>query len=304
MKASEFFHQGKHFFLENRDGIAQYAKENFPQKCRKVIACADDAVNQRFAFDMQWDMERTNTPVVFDGEIDWLRQPADDPEWVYAFNRQHFWLCLGQAYALTKDEKYAHAFADQMCHWVDHVKRSDPKCAKAWRTIEAGLRMEYWLKAICFFEGSPALTDEVMEKFVSSMTEHAEYIMSVYDSYNLMSNWGVLANHGSVPRGQSCFHPYRARRNTEKKRCAGSTRKSEFRFTRTGCSGNRAPCIITKCCTIFWMLFCLRSAIRFVFRRLLKEKRGICALQTFMRRNQTATSFRTATATKSTTETF
>lgn len=196
MKASEFFHQGKQFFLENRDGIARYAKENFPQKCRKVLTCADDAVNQRFAFDMQWDMERTNTPVVFDGEIDWLRQPADDPEWVYAFNRQHFWLCLGQAYALTKDEKYAHAFASQMCHWVDHVKRSDPKCAKAWRTIEAGLRMEYWLKAVCFFEGSPALADEVMEKFVLSMTEHAEYIMSVYDSYNLMSNWGVLANHG------------------------------------------------------------------------------------------------------------
>jgi hypothetical protein len=196
MKSAEFFNQGKRFFLEGRDGVAKYAKQRFPAESRKIIAYADDIAQRKFVFNLRWDMEQTDVPVVFDREIDWLKQPYDDPEWIYAFNRMHFWLCLGQAYALTKNEKYASAFADQMCHWVDHVKRGDPKCDKAWRTIEAGLRMEYWMKAICFFEGSPALTDEVMDHFISSMTEHAEYIIGIYNSYNLMSNWGVLANHG------------------------------------------------------------------------------------------------------------
>lgn len=196
MGTADFFHQGKHFFMDDRDRIAEYAKEKFPEECRERIAAADDIVRKKFTFNQRWDMERTEKPVVFEDEIDWLRQPSDDPEWIYAFNRMHFWLCLGQAYALTKDEKYARAFASQMCHWVGHVKREDPRCAKAWRTIEAGLRMEYWMRAVCYFEGSRALTDGVMDRFVASMTEHAEYIMGIYDSYNLMSNWGVMANHG------------------------------------------------------------------------------------------------------------
>lgn len=196
MKQEEFFQQKKHFFIDNRDQIAGYVKENCREEADKIIALADDVVRRRFLFNLRWDMERTYEPVVFENEIDWLCQPADDPEWIFAFNRMRFWICLGQAYALTKDEKYAEAFASQMCHWVAHVKKDDPKNEKAWRTIEAGLRMEYWLKAMCYFEGSPAITEEVLHTFVASMTEHAEYIMGVYNSYNLMSNWGVLANHG------------------------------------------------------------------------------------------------------------
>ncbi|HHV32887.1 MAG TPA: heparinase [Clostridiales bacterium] len=196
MKQEVFFKQGKQFFFDDRARVAEYVKANCAQQAEQIIAVANDVVNQKFLFNLRWDMERTYSPVVFEGDIDWLHQPGDDPEWIYAFNRMRFWICLGQAYALTGDEKYAQAFAKQLCSWVDTVKKDDPKNQLAWRTIEAGLRMEYWLKAMCYFEGSPAITDEVMEKFLNSMTEHAEYIMGVYNSYNLMSNWGVLANHG------------------------------------------------------------------------------------------------------------
>ncbi len=196
MKQEDFFQQGKHFFIDDRDRIVAYVKQNCPEEAEKIIALANDITNRKFLFNLRWDMERTYTPVIFEKDIDWLHQPGDDLEWIYAFNRMRFWICLGQAYALTKDEKYAAAFVSQLCHWIDNIKKDDPKSEKAWRTIEAGLRMEYWLKAMCYFKGSPAVTDEVMTKFVDSMTEHAEYIMGVYNSYNLMSNWGVLANHG------------------------------------------------------------------------------------------------------------
>lgn len=185
-----------HFFFEDAANLADYVKEFCPAEAAGVIKAADEVVAQTFLFTLRWDMERTNKPVIFTDEIDWLHQPGDDPEWVYAFNRMRFWICLGQAYALTGDEKYATAFASQMLHWVRTVKQNDPAAAKAWRSIEVGLRLEYWLKAMQYFQKSPAMTADVVETFYASVTEQAEFIMGIWNTYNLMSNWGVLANHG------------------------------------------------------------------------------------------------------------
>lgn len=205
MNSNVFFQQNAAAFFRDRDSAAQWAAANCPKELAAAIRTADLAVEQKFAFQLRWDMEQTHTPEVFEGPIDWLRQPGDDPEFIYAFNRMRFWVCMGQAYAVTKDEKYPKAFAAQMIHWVDTVRRGDPRCEKAWRTIEAGIRMETWCKAMRYFENSPHMTEQVMDRFVTSMTEHAEYIMGVWNSYNLMSNWGVLANHGLFVAG--CLLP-------------------------------------------------------------------------------------------------
>jgi hypothetical protein len=196
MKTQDFFNQKKRFFFSDIKKTAEYVKKFCTEELNHVIQTADDTVNQKFLFNLRWDMERTYEPVIFENEIDWLYQPSGDPEWVYALNRMRFWICLGQAYAVTGKEKYASCFINQLCHWIDTVKKDDPHNAKAWRTIEAGLRLEYWLKAMCYFKGSSLLTDEVMTKFEHSIIEHADFIMSVYNSFNYMSNWGVLANHG------------------------------------------------------------------------------------------------------------
>ena len=196
MTAGQLYKQNRGIFFSDRAATADYARANCMDEFASVLLTADAAVEQKFVFQLRWDMEQTVVPVVFDGPIDWLRQPGDDPEFVYAFNRMPFWVCMGQAYAMTGDEKYAKAFAGQLVHWVDTVRRDDPTCQKAWRTIEAGFRMDYWSKAVCYFEGSPHITDEVINKFVVSMTDHAEYIMDNWNSYNLMSNWGVIASRG------------------------------------------------------------------------------------------------------------
>lgn len=184
------------FFMDDIDKIAKYALENCKEEADKIIKVADEVCDQIFLFNLRWDMERTYEPVRFDGEINWLHMPADDPEWIFAFNRHRFFICLGQAYAMTKDEKYARTFVNQLCHWIDTVKKDIEKNTLAWRTIEAGLRLEYWLKAFCYFKDSPYLTDEVCDKFYHSVVEHAEYLMEIYDSFRLMSNWGILQNHG------------------------------------------------------------------------------------------------------------
>ncbi len=196
-----FFDQNRRTFFDDREAAADYVRANCREELDTVLHVADLAAEKKFVFQLRWDMEQTHVPEVFDGPIDWLRQPGDDPEFVYAFNRMRFWPCLGQAYAVTGDEKYARAFAEQLVHWVDTVRRDDPACEKAWRSIEAGIRMENWCKAMRYFEGSPHITEEVMDKFVWSLTDHAEYIMGVWNTFNLMSNWGVLANHGLYVAG-------------------------------------------------------------------------------------------------------
>jgi len=202
MTKYDFFNQkNEKFFIDDIKKVAEYVKVNCVEEATQIIRIANDVVNQKFLFELRWDMERTHIPVIFEDEIDWMQIPEDDPEWTYQFNRHRFWICLGQAYALTGDEKYAETFVGQMTHWVKNVQLNNPKNQLAWRTIEAGLRIEYWLKAFCYFEESPALTDEVCDIFEKSIIEHAEYLMGIYDTFRLVSNWGVLQNHGLFMAG-------------------------------------------------------------------------------------------------------
>ena len=65
-----------------------------------------------------------------------------------------------------------------------------------WRSIDAGLRGEYWTKAIAYFTGSPLLTQEVMEQFQACLHVHANYLMEKHDIMRRMSNWSILEDHG------------------------------------------------------------------------------------------------------------
>ncbi|MCL2557607.1 MAG: heparinase II/III family protein [Treponema sp.] len=200
---------GDRLFFDDAKKIAQYAKDHCKEETERAIRAADNMANNIILFDLRWDMERTHAPVAFDGEIDWLFKPGDDPEWTFALNRMRAWVCMGQAYVITGDEKYPRAFSRQMLHWTKTVRREDPKAANAWRTIETGIRLESWIKAYCCMDDSPSLSGDLRKAFAESIAEHAEYILSVWNSFNLISNWGVLANHGLFIAG--CFLPQSAR---------------------------------------------------------------------------------------------
>ena len=51
-------------------------------------------------------------------EIDWHSNPtiedSRDPEWMWSLFRHSFWVTLGRAYMMTKDEKYACEFIGQL----------------------------------------------------------------------------------------------------------------------------------------------------------------------------------------------
>ncbi len=192
-----------HLFFEPDEvnSIVSYVINRCPAENAEVLRKADETVGRRFIFDCRWDLESTFFPVDFPEKIDWLYQPDDDAEWTYSLNRMRYWICLGQAYAVTGKESYAKAFAEQLADWVMTVKRTDPACAPAWRTIEAGFRLEYWIKAFQYFRNSTALDNGTVKLLLDSIREHAEYIVSSYTDFNMISNWGVLANHGLFMAG-------------------------------------------------------------------------------------------------------
>lgn len=181
---------------EETAACAAFARENWPEEVKKRIRIADEVCRGEFLFDLPWDMERTEEPVIFDGNIDWQYMPAGDPEFIYQMNRHRYWVCLGQAYALTGDERYAGAFVSQMTDWLDKNPINEETKPKTWRTIEAGLRGESWVKAMGYMAESPAVTDAVFERFMDGLFLHGEYLYNHKVPFSEKSNWGVLENSG------------------------------------------------------------------------------------------------------------
>lgn len=197
MKKAEFFDRtDKYYFFDDVDKVVDYCKKYWADDIKHIIEVANNVCNNTLIFDSKWDLERTDTPQIFENKIDWNYMPKDDPEFVYQLNRHRFWICLGQAYVITKNEKYAKTFATQLTDWIDNITLNKESKITTWRTIEAGFRGEYWSKAFRYFKNSECITDEIVNKFYNSMIQHGEYIINSYSPFRLLSNWGVIENHG------------------------------------------------------------------------------------------------------------
>ncbi|MDO5416250.1 MAG: heparinase II/III family protein, partial [Lachnospiraceae bacterium] len=175
---------------------ADFCKKNWPGEVRHILRIADDARNKTFLFDLKWDMERTYEPVHFDGPIKWDYMPGDDPEFIFQFNRHQFFICLGQAYALTGDEAYAETFASQLSSWIAENPLNEDTKKTTWRSIEAGIRGETWVKAMSYFKESPSITEDLLARFEDCLRTHARYLMESYRYFQIKSNWGVIESRG------------------------------------------------------------------------------------------------------------
>ena len=112
-------------------------------------------------------------------------------------NRHRYWVALGQAYAMTGDEKYAQCLASA---W-----RLDRSESGTWRTYDGYVDMASdrgrstrvnWIKALRYVIGSPSLTPSLLGKTLISLHEHGEYLVASFTSWKHISNWGVLETCG------------------------------------------------------------------------------------------------------------
>lgn len=181
---------------EEKNWKAAFCREHWPSECEHILRIAEDAAGQTYLFDLPWDMEQTTEPVAFEGRIDWQHMPEGDPEFIYQFNRHRYWICLGQAMALTGDERYAAAFVKELLSWLSDNPITPERVKTTWRTIEAGIRGEHWVKAMEYFKESAAVTEEVRRAFIQGLVRHGEYLMEHNAHFSDKSNWGVLESHG------------------------------------------------------------------------------------------------------------
>ncbi|WFB61260.1 heparinase II/III family protein [Paenibacillus sp. BR1-192] len=182
---------------EDKQYITDYVKQYCADGLETVMKTAEEVVQQTFLFRFPWDMERSQIPVTFEGSVNWSHIPDQDAEWAYMLNRHRYWVALGQAYAMTGDEKYAEAFCRQLEDWIDRnpVPEEPTTDTLTWRPIEAGLRSANWIKALRYMIGSPSLTPLLLGKALISLHEHGEYLAASFTSWKHIS---IFTSTGSI----------------------------------------------------------------------------------------------------------
>lgn len=189
-----------HYFVSSPEELnsrAQLCEQLWPNESELSLATADLLLENTFLFQLPWDMEQTVTPVCFGKRISWAFFPEDDEEFTFQMNRHRYWICLGQAYHATGDEQYAACFVRQLTDWIEKEPLREDAYHHTWRTIEAGLRADYWCRAMALFAHSPAVTGDVIERFFMGLEAHALRLSNnPRIGFSMKSNWGVLEYTG------------------------------------------------------------------------------------------------------------
>lgn len=175
---------------------AEYVLSRLPKNAAATISLGDELCNNTFTFREHWEMERTNVPYTFEAEINWDFKPADDPEWTYALNRHTCFVILAKAWLYTGDSKYAKAFERLCKSWILTAKLCDETKNGSWRSLEAGLRVETWLRAMAIFKGCEHIDAKLFDMMNESLLQHGEYLKETNADFHIISNWGVLQDHG------------------------------------------------------------------------------------------------------------
>ena len=125
--------------------VADFCRENWKSRTMKVIEIADAVCENRFLFDMPWDLERTEEKLCFADKIDWYSRMNGDDEFLYQLNRHGFLYHLAQAFVLTDNSEYAEYFCRILQDWIDRVPCDNGK-KSPWRSLEVSIRAMNWIK--------------------------------------------------------------------------------------------------------------------------------------------------------------
>lgn len=176
---------------------ASLCEEYWPDDCRRTLKIANELLEHVFLFQLPWDMEQTQEPVAFPKSIDWKYLFHEDPEFIFQMNRHRYWLCLGQAYGITGDERYVKEFVAQMVDWMKKGPWTDETESLTWRTLDAGLRADYWVRAMALCADSQAVTEEIVQRFLEGLEVHGRRLFqNPKTGFSKKSNWGVMEYAG------------------------------------------------------------------------------------------------------------
>lgn len=176
--------------------VSDYCRANWQDEVNNTMKIAENVSDNTFIFNMPWDMERTITPTHFDGEIDWKLMVGGDNEYMFQMNRHRYFINLGQAYCLTGNKKYVETIMRLMRDWIDKNPCPFKSGNHPWRSLETGLRGEYWTKAMALIKSCPLVDEKFIAEYKNSLENHAKMLIKCHNWHNKLSNWGVIQDHG------------------------------------------------------------------------------------------------------------
>ena len=104
---------------------------------------------------------------------------------------QHF-ILLGEAYALTKDEKYAIEYRNQILDWINN---NPVRYGPNWSyTMEVSIRIANWLVALLYFIYSSSLDDHFLLRLMASVQEHGYHIGNNLENLQAFTSNHYVAN--------------------------------------------------------------------------------------------------------------
>ncbi len=174
-------------------------REQFPQAAAAAVADADRWCASHV-------ITRKGQEIDLGTPINWLYNPTGDKEFTWVLNRFKHLRCLGIAYAMTGEEKYAAKALEHVIGWIESQPCPHGRPAEEltyfqqpgpWRLLEVGLRLRQWVHAYHFFNGSQSWDETAMAQFLSSVKEHAEFLStykaSIEINHSIMHMIGLLA---------------------------------------------------------------------------------------------------------------
>ncbi|SHK72031.1 Heparinase II/III-like protein [Clostridium cavendishii DSM 21758] len=184
-------------FINDFEGLRTFVNRNLKEEFNEYIKIGDEVKEKSFLFQMKWEMERTHKRYDFEEEINWDMNPFGDEEWTYMLNRHRYLGVLAYDYLVTKDKKYGITFEELINHWIDNNPINDSKIKTSWRTIEAGIRLKNWVKALNIMLKTEYVTGELIAKILVSVQEHLIYLRDKHSESRILSNWVILEQHGA-----------------------------------------------------------------------------------------------------------
>jgi uncharacterized heparinase superfamily protein len=178
-----------------RDMTASLFRRRFPAECERLLYRAERAILGRFDLlgladvsfgqPIDWHLEpssRKRTGNVHWSAIKYLNPAvAGDKKVTWELNRHAHFVTFGQAYLMTKDDRYAEAFITQLTDWLD---ANPPRRGINWAsTLEVSFRSIAWLWALPCFAWSGRLTPTIIWRVLKSLVQKGSYIESYLSHY-------------------------------------------------------------------------------------------------------------------------
>ena len=189
------------FFAAFDDSQATVAelRRRWPRAEREIVARADaicagvfDLLGyDRLSFGSPIDWHRDPVAGRVAPRVHWSRIDYLDPTLVgdhkviWELNRHQYFLTLGRAYWLTRDERYARTITEHLQAWMD---ANPPKIGVNWASsLESAYRAISWIWALSFLRDSAVLSPQLYRRVLAYIDLHARHIarnLSTYFSPN------------------------------------------------------------------------------------------------------------------------